>query len=356
MPQSEQFDRRPTFARAWVMAFDAPSGPLPRTVDWKGDHAVIIDQTKLPGELVMLQIRSVDEMISAIQRLAVRGAPAIGVAGALGVALAAQAAEREGHDLAWLAHEADRIATARPTAVNLSWAVNQLRPILADGLEAIASAAVALLNDDIRAGRALGERGADLIAELCAVPVRVQTHCNAGGLACVEIGSALGIVRVLHERGHLVRVHVDETRPLLQGSRLTAYELAAMGIDHRIQVDGAGPSAIKLGLVDCVIIGADRVAANGDTANKVGSYPLALAAKRAGVPFIVASPEATIDDATASGEDIHIEERNAAEVLNFCGVQVSPNGSQVWNPAFDVTPADLITAIVTERRVIRPNG
>jgi methylthioribose-1-phosphate isomerase len=191
---------------------------------------------------------------------------------------------------------------------------------------------------------------------LCPTPTRLQTHCNAGGLACVEIGSALGIVRVLHDRGRLARVHVDETRPLLQGSRLTAYELAAMGIDYRIQVDGAGPSAIKLGLVDGVVIGADRVAANGDTANKVGSYPLALAAKRAGIPFIVAAPESTIDENTASGDEIHIEERSADEVLTFGGVQASPNGALVWNPAFDVTPADLITAIVTERRVIRPNG
>ncbi len=338
------------------MAFDAPTGRLPRTVDWNGDHAVIIDQTRLPGELVMLDITTVDEMISAIQRLAVRGAPAIGVAGALGMAIAARTADREGRDHAWLEHQADRLSVARPTAVNLSWAVNQVRPSLKAGSETVVAAALALLDNDIRDGRALGERGADLITELCPSPVRVQTHCNAGGLACVEIGSALSVVTVLHERGLMGRVHVDETRPLLQGSRLTAYELAALGIDYRIQVDGAGPSAIRLGLVDCVIIGADRVAANGDTANKVGSYPLALAAKRAGIPFIVALPESTIDDATASGDDIHIEERNANEVLQFGGVQVSPNGSQVWNPAFDITPADLITAIVTERRVIRPNG
>ncbi len=336
------------------MAFDVPVGSLPRTIDWCVDHAVIIDQTHLPGELVMLEIRTVDEMIGAIQRLAVRGAPAIGVAGALGVAIAAVEAKRNGYDAAWLAEEANRLSVARPTAVNLSWAVGQLRPLLTGSTESIVEAAIQILNDDIRDGRALGERGADLVSELCGLSVRVQTHCNAGGLACVEVGSALGIVKVLHERGFIERVHLDETRPLLQGSRLTAYELAAMGIDYRIQVDGAGPSAIRLGLVDCVIIGADRVAANGDTANKVGSYPLALAAKRAGIPFIVAAPEATIDDSTLSGDQIHIEERSADEVLRFGGMQMAPNGAQVWNPAFDVTPFDLITAIVSEQRIIRP--
>lgn len=338
------------------MAFEAPNGPLPRTIDWVGDHAVIIDQTLLPGELVMIEVRTVDEMILAIQRLAVRGAPAIGVAGALGVAIAAITAERDGHDARWLDSEADRISVARPTAVNLSWAVTQMRAVLHESVETVVAAALKILNDDIRDGRALGERGADLVAELCGSSVRVQTHCNAGGLACVQIGSALSIVHVLHERGHLGRVHLDETRPLLQGSRLTAYELAALGVDYRVQVDGAGASAIRLGLVDCVIIGADRVAANGDTANKVGSYPLALAAKRAGIPFVVAAPEATIDASTLSGDDIHIEERSADEVLFFAGIQVAPTGSKVWNPAFDVTPADLITAIVSERRIIRPNS
>ncbi len=332
----------------------APSG-LPRTVDWRGDHAVIIEQTLLPGELRLVEIRSVDAMIDAIKRLAVRGAPAIGVAGALGVALAALAGERDGHGAAWVHAEADRVAVARPTAVNLSWAVERVRPAIAQGPAAVIAAAVSVLNDDIRDGRALGERGADLVLTLCpTTPVRVQTHCNAGSLACAEIGSALSLVRVLHERGLLGRVHADETRPLLQGSRLTAYELAALRADYRIQVDGAGASAIRLGLVDCVIIGADRIAANGDVCNKVGSYPLALAAHRAGIPFIVAAPESTLDAATATGAEIHVEERSSDEVLRWGGVEIAPVGAQVWNPAFDVTPCDLVTAIVTEQRVIRP--
>jgi methylthioribose-1-phosphate isomerase len=331
---------------------------LPRTIDWAGegvgDHAVIIDQTLLPGELRLIQIRTVDDMIDALKRLAVRGAPAIGAAGALGVAIAAVVAQREGHDLAWVNGEADRIAVARPTAVNLSWAVEQVRPAIAHGTAAVIAAGIGLMDADIRDGRALGERGADLVMSMCGSPVRVQTHCNAGSLACVEIGSALAIVRVLHERRALGRVHADETRPLLQGSRLTAYELAALGIDYRVQVDGAGASAIRLGLVDCVVIGADRVTFNGDVCNKVGSYPLALAAHRAGIPFIVASPESTLDVATATGADIHVEERHSDEVLRWGGVEIAPPGTLVWNPAFDVTPADLVTAIVTEHRVIRP--
>lgn len=331
----------------------APSG-LPRTVDWKVDRAVIIDQTLLPGALQLIEVSTVDDMIGAIQRLAVRGAPAIGVAGALGVAIAAITAVREGHDDVWVHQQASRLAVARPTAVNLAWAVERVRPSIAQGADAVVVAALQVLADDIRDGAALGIRGADLVMDLCGGSVNVQTHCNAGSLACVEVGSALAIVRVLHQRRALGTVHVDETRPLLQGSRLTAYELAALGADYRIQVDGAGASAIRLGLVSCVIIGADRVAANGDVCNKVGSYPLALAAARAGIPFIVAAPESTLDAATPTGSDIHVEQRSADEVLRWTGVETAPEGAQVWNPAFDVTPADLVTAVVTEHRVIRP--
>ncbi len=185
-------------------------------------------------------------------------------------------------------------------------------------------------------------------------PARVHTHCNAGGLACVEWGTALGIVRAMHERGSLVSVTADETRPLLQGSRLTAFELVELGIEHRIVVDGAGPSVIARGLADAVVVGADRIAANGDVANKIGTYPLALAAARAGIPFVVAAPESTLDPATATGADIEIEERSPDEILGVGTSRVAPAGSAALNLAFDVTPADLVTAIVTERRVIRP--
>lgn len=331
----------------------ADSG-LPRTVGWHEDHAVIIDQTVLPHQLMRVEIRTVGEMIDAIKRLAVRGAPAIGVAGAFGVAIAVLTAERDGHDVDWIHSQADRIAVARPTAVNLRWAVERLRPFIAQGSAAIIEQAESIMNDDIRDGIAAGIRGADLVTELCGTPVNVQTHCNAGSLACAEVGSALAVVRVLHHRGTLGVVHIDETRPLLQGARLSAYEMDALGVDYRVQVDGAGPSAIRLGLVNCVIIGADRVAANGDVCNKVGSYPLALAAERAGIPFIVISPESTLDPATPSGAGIHVEERSDDEVLRWGGVEIAPPGARAWNPAFDVTPADLVTAIVTERRVVRP--
>ena len=325
-----------------------------RTIDWRGDHVVLIDQTRLPHEVAWLEVRDVDGMIDAIRRLAVRGAPAIGVAGGFAVALAAQRADREGLGSGFVRGEAERIAAARPTAVNLSWAVDRVVARLDDGAEAVVAEAVLVWSEDVWTNRQLAERGAALLDELCETPVRVHTHCNAGGLACVEWGTALGIVRALHERGQLVSVTLDETRPLLQGSRLTAFELAQLGIDHRIVVDGAGPSVIARGLADVVVVGADRIAANGDVANKIGTYPLALAAARAGVPFVVAAPESTLDPATPTGDDIVIEERGADEVLGAGERRVAPAESQALNPAFDVTPADLVTAIVTQERVIRP--
>jgi S-methyl-5-thioribose-1-phosphate isomerase len=303
---------------------------------------------------VWLEVRDVDTMIDAIKRLAVRGAPAIGVAGAFAVALAAQRAAAAGLGDETVRAEAERIAGARPTAVNLAWAVRRVLAALPEGADAVVAEAVALCEEDVATNRELARRGADLVIELVGTAPRVHTHCNAGGLACVEWGTALGIVRALHERGELVSVTADETRPLLQGARLTAYELAEQGIEHRIVVDGAGPSVIARGLADAVIVGADRIAANGDVANKIGTYPLALAAARAGIPFIVAAPESTLDPATATGEEIEIEERDAAEVLGDGDRRVAPDASGALNPAFDVTPADLVTAIVTERRVIRP--
>jgi S-methyl-5-thioribose-1-phosphate isomerase len=325
-----------------------------RTIEWRGDHAVLIDQTRLPEAVEWLEVRDVDTMIDAIRRLAVRGAPAIGVAGAFAVAIAAQQAEREGRDADWVRAEAERIAAARPTAVNLSWAVRRVVARLDEGTDAVVAEAVELCEEDVRTNRALAERGADLLEELLGRPARVHTHCNAGGLACVEWGTALGIVRAMHERGTLVSVTADETRPLLQGARLTAFELVDLGIEHRIVVDGAGPSVIARGLADAVVVGADRIAANGDVANKIGTYPLALAAARAGVPFVVAAPESTIDLATPTGADIEIEERAPDEVLTLAGRRIAPAGSAALNPAFDVTPAELVTAIVTEARVIRP--
>jgi len=321
-----------------------------RTIDWAGDHVVAVDQTLLPGEVRMLALCDVDAVIDAIGRLAVRGAPAIGVAGGLGVALAA----RTGRDPEWVRSEAARLRAARPTAVNLAWAVDRVLAHVDEGAEAVLDAAVALLEADISANRALGARGAALVRELVAGPVAVHTHCNTGALACVEWGTALGVVRSLHQEGLVRLVFADETRPLLQGARLTAFELGEMGVPYRLVVDGAGPSVIARGLVDIVLVGADRVAANGDVANKIGTYPLALAAARAGIPFIVAAPESTLDRATPDGAHITIEERDPGEVLAFGGVRSAPVGALAYNPAFDITPADLVTAVVTDTRVIRP--
>jgi S-methyl-5-thioribose-1-phosphate isomerase len=331
-----------------------------RTIDWRDGRVVIVDQTLLPAELRTVELTSVDELVEAIARLAVRGAPALGAAGALGVVLAVDQAGREGWVDDRLAAELARLRAARPTAANLSWGVDRAASRLPQGRQAVLEDALAVLEEDVAANRAIGERGADLLDELLAAAstatraIRVHTHCNTGSLATVEWGTALGVVRALHRRRRLGRVYVDETRPLLQGSRLTAWELDRLGIDYRVVVDGAGPTVIARGLVDAVVVGADRVAANGDVVNKVGTYPLALACARAGVPFVVAAPESTIDDATPTGSGVEIETRSDAEVLEWSGVRVAPAGARALNLAFDVTPADLVTAIVTDDRVIRP--
>lgn len=336
-----------------------------RTIDWADDAVVIIDQTALPGELRTLRITEVDGLVDAIRRLAVRGAPALGAAGALGVSLALRQAERDGWGEGDVAKAIDRLRHARPTAVNLARGVDRAAARLDAGEAAVLGEARAILDEDAAVNRALGERGADLLGELCGprrtgthaqadAGLRLHTHCNTGALACVEWGTALGIVRVLHDRGELGVVYADESRPLLQGSRLTAWELEQLGVDYRIAVDGAGPALIARGVVDAVVVGADRVAANGDVANKIGTYPLALAAQRAGIPFVVAAPESTLDPSTPDGTSIEIEDRGDDEVVAFAGRRVAPAGAQAVNPAFDVTPADLVTAVVTERRVVRP--
>lgn len=317
-----------------------------RTIEWRVDHIELIDQTRLPGELVTLRIDTVDELVDAIQRLAIRGAPALGVAGALGVALAART-----DDAAQAARAAQVLRAARPTAVNLAWGVDRALTRMSDGPAAVLAEALALLEADVKINRAIGSRGARWLLDTLgdrSGGVNVQTHCNTGALACVEWGTALGVIRALHDDGALGHVYLNETRPLLQGARLTAWELAQAGIAHTVVVDSAGPSVVARGMVDAVIVGADRVAANGDVINKVGTYPLALAAARAGVPFVVAAPESTLDPATPDGASVEIEVRDPSEVL----APDAPTSTAAWNLAFDVTPADLVTAIVTEDRVI----
>jgi S-methyl-5-thioribose-1-phosphate isomerase len=333
-----------------------------RTIDWGADGAVVIvDQTLLPHEVRLLRLTEVDELVDAIRRLAVRGAPALGAAGALGVLLAVRQARRDGWGEAQVAQAVEAVRHARPTAVNLARGVDRAVARLAEGEAGVERAARAVLDEDVAANRAVGERGADLLTELCgpervAGGLRLHTHCNAGALACVDWGTALGVVHTLHARGAVARVYANETRPLLQGARLTAWELDQLGVDYRIVVDGAGASLIARGMVDAVVVGADRVAANGDVANKVGTYPLALAAARAGIPFVVAAPESTLDPATPDGASIEIEDRGDDEVLAVAGRRIAPPAARAVNPAFDVTPADLVTAIVTEGRVVRPTA
>ncbi|GAA0479676.1 methylthioribose-1-phosphate isomerase [Paractinoplanes deccanensis] len=312
-----------------------------RTIDWVDGAVEIIDQTALPGELRILRLHTVGELVAAIQSLAVRGAPALGVAGAFGVALAARV---HGDDPAALALAVERVETARPTAVNLARGARRAARLLPAGPEAVLAEACAVRDEEIAASAAMAARGADLLAELCAGRPRLLTHCNTGGLAAVTLGTALGVVHELHRRGNLAGLIASETRPLLQGARLTSWELTQWGIEHRVAVDSAGPYLMARGEVDAVIVGADRICANGDVINKVGTYAHALGARRAGVPFVVVAPESTVDPDTPTGADVPIEDRGPAEVTPW---------AEAVNPAFDVTPYDLVTAIVTDRRVIR---
>ncbi|OBI93105.1 S-methyl-5-thioribose-1-phosphate isomerase [Mycobacterium asiaticum] len=324
-----------------------------RTIDWDGEAVTIIDQTALPTQYRILSLRTVDELIDAIRRLAVRGAPALGAAGALGVVLAA----REGGDLSALKERAQRVAQARPTAVNLSWGVARALDKLDGGADAVLAVALEILDEDERLNRAASAHAAEIVVGLCdRRPLRLLSHCNAGHLATVAWGSALGVVWHLHQRGLVESVLVDETRPLLQGARLTAWELAQAGVPYRVQPDSAAAAAMARGLVDCVLVGADRIAANGDVANKIGTYGLAIAAHHHGVPLVVVAPSSTVDTSLASGAEIAIEERAPEELRTFVGAVVTPPDAEVFNPAFDVTPAELITAVVTEHGRYLPDG
>jgi len=312
-----------------------------RTIEWRAGRVRLIDQRRLPDRLVFLDCRTVDQLVDAIKTLAVRGAPALGAAGAYGVALAA-------HTLATrrdVRAAARKLARSRPTAVNLATGVaHALAAYEAGGSEAARAAEEELARDDVTRNRALGAHGVALVPR----KARVLTHCNTGALACVGYGTALGVIRAAAESGRSPRVWVDETRPLLQGARLTMFELERLGIDATLIADSAAASLMGAGDVDLVIVGADRIAANGDVANKVGTYALAVLAHHHGLPFYVAAPTSTIDLDTPNGDAIRIEERDPDEVRAFGGRAVAPAGAAVRNPAFDVTPARLVTAIVTE--------
>jgi methylthioribose-1-phosphate isomerase len=323
-----------------------------RTIDWVDGAVELIDQTELPQREQVLRIESVDDLVDAIARLAVRGAPALGVAGAFGVVLAAQQHD-PGTDDAAFARAVDRIRTARPTAVNLARGVDLAVGARDGGRDAMLAAAEELRDDEVAASFSMSSYGADLVTELVGGSVRAMTICNTGGLAAVERGTALGVIEELHLRGQLVEALPLETRPLLQGGRLTTWELGRIGAPHRLVVDGAGPFLLARGAADVVLVGADRIACDGAVANKIGTFSLAVAAHHAGVPFLVVAPESTVDPHTATGEEIEIEDRGAAEVIAVRGTPIAPPGTAAINPAFDVTPADLVTAIVTDRRVVR---
>jgi len=331
-------------SRADGVRAPAPTAVVP-AVAWAGDAIEIIDQTLLPGRLHVARLTTPDEVVAAIRRLAVRGAPAIGVCGALGAALAAR-------EPASFRAAAAAIAAARPTAVNLRWAVERVlaaaagATCAADLRDRAEAEALAILAADRDACRAIGEHGR---AELAGAE-RILTICNAGRLATAGWGTALGVVYAKAQAGEPVEVFACETRPLLQGARLTAWELADAGVPVTVLPDGAAAALLARGGADAVVVGCDRVAANGDVANKIGTYALALAARHHGVPFYVAGPRSTLDPATATGAAIPIEERDGTEVRAAAGLA---DATAVWNPAFDVTPAALVTGLITDAGVLR---
>jgi methylthioribose-1-phosphate isomerase len=321
--------------------------PIPATVEWRRGRLRLLDQRALPQRVRHVTCATPGEVAAAIRALVVRGAPAIGVAGAYGVALAA----RERSSPAAVGRAATRLRAARPTAVNLAFGVDRaLAAYDRGGAAAALDEAHAIAAEDVAANRALGAFGAALVP----AHARVLTHCNAGALATVGYGTALGIIRAADEAGKRPRVWVDETRPVLQGARLTAWELDRLGIEHTLIADAMAGALMRAGEVDLVVVGADRVAANGDVANKVGTYALAVLAHHHRVPFVVAAPTSTVDLATPDGARIAIEERAAEELTGVAGVRTAPVGTPVLNRAFDVTPARLVDAIVTERGVVRP--
>ncbi len=333
-----------------------------KTIDWTPEGVRMIDQTKLPSVEEYPLFRSFEAVADAIRTMVVRGAPAIGVAAAMGIALGMK--QSRAADTAAAAavfrRIADTMAGTRPTAVNLFWAVDRMRRVfdrlLADGVdldairEALIAEALAIRDEDIESNRRMGRLGQELLPS----SGTVLTHCNAGALATAGYGTALGVIRAAVESGKRLQVLADETRPFLQGARLTAWELWKDDIDVRVIADNMSGAFMRQGLIDAVIVGADRIAANGDVANKIGTYTVAVLASRHDIPFYVAAPTSTLDLSLETGAEIPIEERDPSEVTRFAGVRVVPENVTAFNPAFDVTPHDYVTAIVTERGVARP--
>jgi methylthioribose-1-phosphate isomerase len=332
------------------------------TIAWQGEDIVMVDQRKLPADEIYVTCKSVNDVAKAIKTMVIRGAPAIGVCAAMGLALGAARSKATGtrQFTTEFQRNCDLLAATRPTAVNLFWAIERMKRTFSEG--ALAGESVDQLkarlrkqadrihDDDVESCRAIGRHGATLVP----VEARILTHCNAGALATAGYGTALGVIRGAVEAGRKVRVLADETRPFLQGARLTAWELVRDGIDTTVITDNMAGAIMRQGDIDLVVVGADRIAANGDTANKIGTYSVAVLAKEHGIPFYVAAPWSTIDLSTRDGDAIPIEERHPREVTHVGNNQLAPEGAQVRNPSFDVTPHKYITAIITERGVCKP--
>ena len=332
------------------------------TVEWQGDAVVMIDQRKLPSVEVYVTCRTAAEVAKAIKTMVIRGAPAIGVSAAMGIALGLSRSKATGTKqfVTEFQKTCDLMAATRPTAVNLFWAIDRMKSAFAEAAQGgcsvdeikqrLVAESQRIHDEDVASCRTMGAHGASLVP----YSARILTHCNAGALATAGYGTALGVIRAAVAQGKKIAVLADETRPFLQGARLTAWELIKDGIDTTVITDNMAGSMMRLGDVDLVVVGADRIAANGDVANKVGTYSVAVLAREHGVPFYVAAPISTIDLRTATGDGIPIEERNGREVTHVGGARLTPEGAHVRNPAFDITPATFITAIITERGIARP--
>jgi len=330
-----------------------------KAISWQDNQLVLLDQRKLPNNVEFIECKYVEEVATAIKNMVVRGAPAIGVTAAYGVVLAARATFNKSH-ATWkdlIQADLDLLNRARPTAVNLKWAISCMRNAIEtvkdeDPVKALLQVAKSIHHEDVESNKMLGKNGAELIQQ----DSTVLTHCNAGALATGGYGTALGVIRCAFSQNKIANIYADETRPWFQGTRLTAWELLQDNIPVTLICDSAAASLMQQNKLSWVVVGADRIAQNGDVANKIGTYSLAVMAKQHGVKFMVAAPTSTIDMEMRNGDDIEIEERSPNELTEFQNCSIGPENVQVWNPVFDITPAELVTAIVTEKGVIqRPN-
>jgi len=332
------------------------------TIEWQSDAVVMVDQRKLPGQEIYVRCKTAPEVARAIKNMVIRGAPAIGVAAAMGIALGMQRTKAQGtrQFAVEFNKNCDLMAGTRPTAVNLFWAIDRMKRSFSAGIQAgesvaelktrLIAEAQAIHDEDVASCKAMGRFGADVVP----ANARILTHCNAGALATAGYGTALGVIRAAAEAGKVAQVFADETRPFLQGARLTAWELVRDHVPTTVITESMAGPLMRSGGIDFVVVGADRIAANGDFANKIGTYTVAMMANAHSVPFYVAAPLSTIDLATPNGDGIPIEQRNPREVTHVGTTRLAPEGASVWNPAFDVTPARLVAGIITEKGIARP--